>query len=172
MTEGEVQGQAFYPGPDLRALLEQGVLASGDVGRKGECLDAVVAHLEAASHTIAGPRATTAILSLEYALMQLGNAIALVFKRSIENRPASSGTHELGARIVVEYCKQRHQELVADAVLAFPLVTRRNAYAYRHEPVNEIEVKRLGRAMKNLYVGLRDEIATNTHFEIERPRQA
>ena len=172
MPETQANEQAFYPGPELRGLLEQGVLASGDVARKGECLGAVLAHLESASHTIQGPRPTTAILSLEYALMQVGNAIALVFKRSIENKPASAGAHEIGARIVVAYCRQRHPELVADALLAYPLVTRRNDYAYRHEPVNEDEVKRLGRAVRNLYAGLRDEIVANTHFELERPRQS
>lgn len=163
--------QAFYPGPDLRVLLDSGALASGDAGRKAECLEAVIAHLESAANTISGPRPTTAILSLEYALMQLGNAIALVFRRSIENRPASAGTHETGARIVVEYCKQRHPELVADSLLAYPLVTRRNGYAYRHEPVNVDEVKRLGRAVRSLYAGLREEIVASTHFELDRPRR-
>lgn len=162
--------QSFYPGPELRALLETGASASGDPARKAECLNAVIAHLESASNTVVGPRPTTAILSLEYALMQLGNAIALVFRRSIENRPASMGIHETGARIVVAYCKQRHPELVPDALLAFPLVTRRNAYAYRHEPVTEDEVKRLGRAVRNLYAGLREEVVIYTHFDLERPR--
>jgi hypothetical protein len=163
--------QPFYAGPELRALLDQGAQASGDPPRKAECLEAVIAHLEAASITIQGPRATTAILSLEYALMQLGNAIALIFRRSIENKPASAGTHELGARIVVAYCKQRRPDLVRDATLAYPLVTRRHGYAYRHEPVTEDEIRRLGRAVRNLYVGLRDEIAAYTHFDLDRPQR-
>ena len=149
---------AVRAGETLQTLLLQGAQSAGRREDRRTCLAYAKVHLEAANHSLGGPHPHTCIFNLEYAIMQIGNAIALGFHRTIENKPDSGHTHTLAAAIVEAYCQQRHPELLPGAALASVSVRNRNNYMYRHQAVSDQEAKRFGRAVGELYKGLFAEI--------------
>ena len=98
---------------DLRWLLESANDTDGTKERKDLCLGAAQTHIKASIHLIQTFKPThVAVLHLEYATLQIGNAIALVYDRLIENKEQSGSTHTLAADIITAYCEIYFPELL------------------------------------------------------------
>jgi hypothetical protein len=149
---------AITPGAGLAQLLRQCQHASGDPKGRNQCLGYARIHLDQAMHGLKGPYPHASIFNIEYAHLQIGNAVALVFGRTVENKAQAGNTHVLAAQIVAAYCEQQHAELPPSARLAAVLVQRRNNYMYRHQSLSDEEAKRFGRAVGELYRALQAEI--------------
>ena len=110
-----------------------------------------------------GPHPTSAVLQLELALMQIGNAVALIFDRSIEGKSDPKGLHNAAAMAIVAFCRDEHPKLFNDALFASAFVRGRNDYAYRHDRIAEADLRRLFIATTKLYNGLGKVILTEEH---------
>lgn len=69
--------------------------------------------------------------------MQIGNAVALIFDRSIEGKSDPKGLHNAAAMAIVAFCRDEHPKLLNDARFASAFVRGRNDYAYRHDRIAE-----------------------------------
>lgn len=110
-----------------------------------------------------GPHPTSAVLQLELAVMQIGNAVALVFDRSIEGKSDPKGLHNAAAMAIVAFCRDEHPKLLNDARYASAFVRGRNDYAYRHDRIAEADLRRLFIATTKLYNGLGKVIVEEDH---------
>jgi len=101
-----------------------------------DCLRIAEENIEQAGAILRqGPHPTSTVLQLELALLHLGNAIGLVFDRSIEGKADPRGLHNAAALAIVAFCQAEHTELGADAAFASAFVRGRNDYAYRHDRI-------------------------------------
>lgn len=110
-----------------------------------------------------GPHPTSAVLQLELALMQVGNAVALVFDRSIEGKSDPQGLHNAAAMAIVAFCRDERPKLLNDARFAAAFVRGRNDYAYRHDRIAEADLRRLFIATTKLYNALGNVILEEEH---------
>lgn len=141
-----------------------GTLVDGSRAAKQECLTLARENLEQAKVILEkGPHPTSAVLQLELALMQIGNAVALIFDRSIEGKSDPQGLHNAAAMAMVAYCRDEHPRLLDDARFASAFVRGRNDYAYRHDRIAEADLRRLFIAASKLYNGLSKAIIDQEH---------
>ncbi len=110
-----------------------------------------------------GPHPTSAVLQLELALMQIGNAVALIFDRSIEGKSDPQGLHNAAAMAIVAFCRDEHPNLLNDARFASAFVRGRNDYAYRHDRIAEADLRRMFIATTRVYNGLGKVILAEEH---------
>jgi hypothetical protein len=147
----------------LRSILEQGSITDGSFEKKRLCMLSVNDHVLSARDILATARPHTAILSLEYALAQLGNAVALIYDRTLENKDTDGGAHILSAAALVAYCREQHPEMADEALFAGEFVAKRNDYAYRHIPIGDKDLRRFEAVVSDLHSRLRSDIAARQH---------
>jgi hypothetical protein len=95
--------------------------------------------------------------------MQVGNAVALIFDRSIEGKSNPQGLHNAAAMAIVAFCRDEHPKLLDDARYASAFVRGRNDYAYRHDRIAEANLRRLFIATTKPYNGLGNVIIGEEH---------
>lgn len=98
--------------------------------------------------------------------MQIGNAVALIFDRSIEGKADPKGLHNAAAMAIVAFCRDEHPKLLDGARYASAFVRGRNDYAYRHDRIDEADLRRLFIATSKLYNGLGTVIMVEEHREL------
>ena len=139
-------------------------MVDGSRAAKQECLSLAKENLEQAKVILeGGPHPTSAVLQLELALMQIGNAVALLYDRSIEGKSDPQGLHNAAAMAIVAYCRDHQPKLLDDARFASAFVRGRNDYAYRHDRIAEADLRRLFIATSKLYNGLGKVILAEEH---------
>lgn len=139
-------------------------MVDGSRDAKQACLTLAKENLEQAKVILEkGPHPTSAVLQLELALMQIGNAVALIFDRSIEGKSDPKGLHNAAAMAIVAFCRDEHPKLFNDALFASAFVRGRNDYAYRHDRIAEADLRRLFIAATKLYNGLGKVVLNEEH---------